>query len=70
MTTKTAQEILPGDRWEILHGGQLHEVTAVRAPEPTEDPFGRTMLKIFCKSGGREGWMIYGPAANIGMIGD
>lgn len=66
MTPVTALE---QGEWFIYHHGDMgHEVTVLRAPEVTADILGRSMLKVWCETGGREGYLIFGPSVEVDTL--
>lgn len=60
---RTAKDLQPGDVFSYPHGDTVHAVEILRAPEPHTDVTGLPVLKMWCRTDGREGWMVLGPQA-------
>jgi hypothetical protein len=61
--SRTAKDLKPGDVFSYSHGDTVHAVEILRAPEPHIDVTGLHVLKMWCRTDGREGWMVLGPQA-------
>ncbi|HEX9086151.1 MAG TPA: hypothetical protein VF867_01330 [Arthrobacter sp.] len=62
-TERTAKDLQPGDVFPYSHRDTVHTVEVLRAPEPHTDVTGLPVLKIWCRTGGRDGWLVLGPRA-------
>lgn len=60
---RTAQDLRAGDRFPYHRGDTIHTVEVLRSPEPHTDVTGLPVLKIWGRTGGRDGWLILGPQA-------
>ncbi|GAA4032640.1 hypothetical protein GCM10023063_14930 [Arthrobacter methylotrophus] len=62
-TDRTPQDLQPGDLFAYSHHDTVYNVEVLKAPEPHTDVTGLPVLKIWCRTGDRDGWMILGPKA-------
>lgn len=65
MSTTPVTDVLPGDLFTYEHSTGAHEVEVLKPAEPHTDQFGREMVRLWCRTGSREGWMIFGPSITL-----